>query len=304
MFPLTKITHEDRDKVFKKLQDLRFKKNETLSLSSAGNKVSNYYFQLLRAKTKVGKWSHYSAWNDPEQRQKIYASDKSLHRKKPHIIGTISGLRAAMRMRYGSINQFKPLVAVYIYQKFKPSRVLDTSAGWGDRLIAAMSQNIDYIGIDSNKKLIPAYRKMVNDFKSETESEIELIFKKSENVDYSKLKPYDMIFTSPPYFSLEKYEGMTKYKNNEEFINDYFLPTVEKAYKYLKRGGHMVFNMPKEMYVVLKKNYGVGRKIKMPINNRFNDGTKIYNADCKNIQGLHPNTQAEELPTIFQIKKK
>jgi hypothetical protein len=269
-YPYIKITTKQRDDAYENLK--KYECGDKLTLSTTGNKVSNYYFQPYRERTKVGKWSHYSAWLDDEKRKKIIDIDKRIHRKNPKIIGTPAGLQSAMRMSLGSVNQFKPYIAVCgVYKKFKPKRILDTSAGWGDRLIGAMAMNIDYIGIDQNIKLITPYKRMIKDFENKTTSDIRMIFKKSQDVDYSKLPRYDLIFTSPPYFDLEKYEGMEIFKNKDEFIEKYWRPTIEKAYKYLEKGGHLALNMPEEMYIALKPMIGnADSKIKMPIQNRFN----------------------------------
>jgi hypothetical protein len=278
-YPYIVISKEERDDAFNKIKELGCDINN-LTLSHTGNKASNYYFQPYREKTKVGKWSHWTAWNNPEKRKRIMDIDKSIHRDSPKIIGTPTGLQSAMRMGFGSVNQFKPYIAVCVYQKFKPKRILDISAGWGDRLIGAMAQNIDYIGIDSNTSLKKPYTQMINDFKNKSSSKVNMIFKKSQDVDYSKLPPYDLIFTSPPYFDLEKYEGMELYDSKEEFIDKYWRPTIEPAYKYLQSGGRMVLNMPEEMYQSIVGVIGkASSKIKMPIANRDNwkkDGVKKF----------------------------
>lgn len=270
-YPYVKITKEERDKAFEELQNIECQ--DDLTLSNKGNKASNYYFQPYRVKTKVGKWSHFSAWNDPEKRKKIIEIAKQLHRKKSSgFTGEPSQFRDAMRMHLKSVNQFKPYIAICgVYEKFKPKRVLDISAGWGDRLIGAMAKNIDYIGIDQNKKLEKPYTQMISDFKNYTTSNVRMIFKKSQDVDYSKLPPYDLIFTSPPYFDLEKYEGMETFKNKEDFIENYWKPTIIPAFKHLSSGGHMALNMPEEMYSPLINIIGrADSKIEMPIQNRDN----------------------------------
>jgi 16S rRNA G966 N2-methylase RsmD len=268
-FPLSTITPDDRDKEFQKLQKLKFNDKDELSLSYAGNKASNFYFQLFRSKTKIGKWSHWDAWNDPDKRKKIINADKSLHKKNPKCIGTPTCLRSAMRMSLGSVNQFKPYVAVFVYQKFKPNRILDFTAGWGDRLVAAMSQNIDYIGIDTNKSLKGPYTRMIKEFSKRSTSKVKMIFKKAQDVDYTKLEPYDLIFTSPPYFSLEQYRGMEKFDNDKDFVTSFFIPTINKSWNSLKKGGVLALNMPEDMYDFLVPILGKGNKIKMPIANRF-----------------------------------
>lgn len=268
-FPVREISKEQIHESFSKLQNEKC--DPGLSLSTVGNDITDYYFQLLRAKTKIGKWSHYSAWQDPVKRARIIQIDKQINRGSPSKIGTSSGLRDAMRMSIGSVNQFKPYIAICaVYKKFMPRRVLDISAGWGGRLIGAMSQNIDYIGIDSNKKLEPAYKKMIAEFSKESKSKVKMIFKKSQDVNYSSLKPYDMIFTSPPYFELEKYEGMEDFKDDQDFIDKYWIPTITPAWQNLSKGGHLVLNMPEAMYKPLIPLIGkYDKRIRMPLQSRF-----------------------------------
>jgi hypothetical protein len=60
-----------------------------------------------------------------------------------------------------AINIFRPLMAMEIYAKFKPKRILDFTCGWGGRLVGACALNIPYyIGIDINKNLEKPYEEM------------------------------------------------------------------------------------------------------------------------------------------------
>ena len=45
-----------------------------------------------------------------------------------------------------------PLIIKYFIRKFAARRVLDFSSGWGDRLIGALTSDIDlYVGVDPNE---------------------------------------------------------------------------------------------------------------------------------------------------------
>jgi len=268
-YPFRKITKEEALDDYTNLQNESAKE---ISLSTIGNKACDYFFQKYRVKTKLetAKYSHYDAYKYDKANIIKYA--KKLRKTNNP---TDSDIRAAIQMKYGSINQFRPMVAKHIYTKFKPTTVLDISAGWGNRLLAAMAMNINYIGIDSNTNLKTPYNGMMNFYPSE--SNIKIIFKKSELVDYSQYN-YDMIFSSPPYYSLEQYENMKEYNNKEEFISEYFKPTIVNSYKHLKKGGFLVMNMPEEMKTELLK-FNITPKvnyIKMPIKNRFNDGVARF----------------------------
>jgi len=238
-------TDEVVNESYKQLEDLKV---NTYVNSNAGNKALDKYFWDYRVKTKTGKWSKYSAWNNPEQRAKIMKSWRTLYPKssKP----TAGEIQGTLNMRYGSVNQFKPATAKYIYNKFKPTRILDFSAGWGGRMLGAMVLGIDYIGIDSNKRLSVPYKNVISKFGGK--SNVRMIFKKAEDVDVSNMN-YDMVFTSPPYGMLEQYEGMKNYDNfNEQFLK----PVIEKTYKHLKKGGTYILNIPADIYKYVKTILG------------------------------------------------
>jgi DNA modification methylase len=108
---------------------------------------------------------------------------------------------------------------------------------------------------------------MFSTFKSK--SNVDIITAKSQDVDYSKYS-YDLIFTSPPYFDIERYDGMG-YVDKETFLDDYFIPTFRNAYQSLNTGGHIAINCPQEMIKHLSF-IGKFKKIKMPISNRNGGG--------------------------------
>ena len=137
-----------------------------------------------------------------------------------------------------------------IYCTLQPKiGVLDFSAGWGGRCLGAMAYGIPYIGIDVNKNMEVSYNEMVSTL--DPSAEVQMIFKASETVDFSKFK-YDLVFTSPPYFMLEEYEKMPEYGSKAGFLEKFFKPVVLSAWKNLKSPGHMALNMPKEMYDSIK----------------------------------------------------
>ena len=79
------------------------------------------------------------------------------------------------------------------------------------------------------------------------------VHRDSSKVDYSKYD-YDMVFTSPPYYMLEKYENMPQYESNEDFNEKFLYPVIKNSYKYLKPNGHYILNIPISMYDDLKKS--------------------------------------------------
>jgi len=155
-------------------------------------------------------------------------------------------------MYFGSINVFKPAIALSIYKTLLPiSRlnVLDPTMGWGGRLIAAAAANVhSYTGIDSNLKLQTPYRKMI-DFleRAGTKTHIQCHFMDALHFNYSALN-YNMVLTSPPYYNKEIYKHMKKRKTKEEWDTDFYIPLFTKTMKYLKKGGVYCLNVSPDIY--------------------------------------------------------
>jgi hypothetical protein len=183
------------------------------------------------------------------------------------------------QLYYGAVNQFPPSMAKYIYCKYKPKKaILDFSAGWGGRALAALSLGIPYIGIDTNKSLKPGYEAMRKLY--EPAGTLQMHWQPSETVDFSKLD-YDLVFTSPPYFMIEEYKGMKGYEGKKNFIDTFFVPVVKSAYAHLPAGGTLALNMPVEMYEYVRGCLPrLSTKHTLPVSQRY---AKAGNAKGKAI---------------------
>lgn len=107
-------------------------------------------------------------------------------------------------------NAFKITTAAFVYHFFNATHILDFSAGWGDRLIAAAALNIKYFGIDPNIDNLNGYRKIIeftgnHDYHHVEISGAEYIPMKELEQWTNKHGKFDLIFTSPPYFDYEIY---------------------------------------------------------------------------------------------------
>ena len=65
---------------------------------------------------------------------------------------------------------------------------------------------------------------------------------------------YDFIFTSPPYFDLEKYsdeptQSYLRYPQYEEWVKGFLQPLIEKSYAYLKKGKYFAINVHGEKLI-------------------------------------------------------
>lgn len=141
---------------------------------------------------------------------------------------------------------FRPTNLVAIIKLFKSKRILDFSAGWGDRLIAAMSADVElYVGVDPNPCLHPQYKKIIKYFSSEFKINgkyvmIESPFETAEIPEEN----FDLVFTSPPYFDFEVYtnaDGQSiKNRNLDQWFNDFLMFSIKKSINLLIDGGYLV----------------------------------------------------------------
>jgi hypothetical protein len=141
-------------------------------------------------------------------------------------------------------------VAYSIYKIFKPKKILDMSAGWGDRLIASTMYNPElYVGIDPNTKLVNGYKKIIETFVPEKfRNNYQMICDAFED---SKLDPeikFDLMFSSPPFFIAEHYsnddkQSFNRYDNIEKWLNNFMFPSLKKIWGLLNDNGYLAIDI-------------------------------------------------------------
>tara|TARA_R110000796_G_scaffold19468_5_gene58412 strand:+ start:2167 stop:3111 length:945 start_codon:yes stop_codon:yes gene_type:complete len=274
-FPQRIITPEIAMNDYEKLRAYPVK---TQPFGIIGNRALDIFMFLKRKSTPLSRMSHKEAWENLDERKKMIAGCvviESRRKARKHQITrkeqlTEGLLVDCMNMRYGSVSQFRPLVAKYLYAKFKATKVLDFTAGWGGRLLGAMSLDIDYIGIDTNIDLKTEYEKIIKTYPSN--SNVKMIWKKAETVDYSKLD-YDFVFTSPPYINLEKYANMPKY-DESDFFEIFLYPTIKNSFRYLPKDKWYCLNIPIDMYKrLIKDKVLIKETLRIPLNKYHRNGS-------------------------------
>ena len=235
------------------LTDFEKLKKETRFFSEYGLKTCNYFFLYYRLLCKGNKGYnfldlYYNKDNTLEsnyiQQYQFYLVNKKINLEKNFI-------KKIFELYFGMPQNFRPSIAKYIYEKYKPSHICDPCAGWGGRCLSAMTLNINYTGFDTNIELKEPYDKM-NHFIPHS-CNVKIIFEDSSTFDFSTLPEYDMIFTSPPYWKqkskipVEEYNNMPKYKSADDFYNNFLLKMIKNTWRHLKKEGFAIFNLPEYM---------------------------------------------------------
>ena len=187
-------------------------------------------------------------------------------------------LRVCLSLRKYICAQFKPNVAKALYDMFKAETVLDFAAGWGDRLCGFYASEFGkhYVGIDPRKENHPIYRQQAEFYEKnngffEVEKKATFVESPAEDFDYAGFDEYfDIAFTSPPYFSVERYsyddtQSWVRYKTIDDWNKDFLHKALGKIWKTLKPGGHLCVNIA-DVYASSKGSDKGYRAITTPMN--------------------------------------
>jgi len=165
-----------------------------------------------------------------------------------------------MAFRLGTYiaTQFKPIVAKTIYQMSNAKTVLDTSMGWGDRLTGFYASNAThYIGCDPNPNTFERYHQMMSFYdsiydKSRGKKTVQIYNCGAEDLPWHEIKDVDCAFTSPPYFSTERYneggdkeelQSWAKFNEYESWRDDFYLPVAQNSFNSLSDKGVLLVNI-------------------------------------------------------------
>lgn len=220
---------------------------------NTGNSASNFFQQHNR-------WSVDGAvspgpkrtWESKKFMTSLMGSAYSL---KMEQIGK-KELRTMIGLRKYICAQFKPNVAKMFYEYLNAETVLDFSMGWGDRLAGAFASETvkHYVGLDPRKENHPIYEQQ-RDFYTkhttffENPTKTNFYCEPAEDFDYSEWNEYfDLVFTSPPYFSVERYshddtQSWVRYKNIDVWNEHFLHTTLGKIIPTVKKGGIIAINI-------------------------------------------------------------
>jgi 16S rRNA G966 N2-methylase RsmD len=265
---LKKEKYDDRiSEQYYKINNIKIQSNQLLYLNQPRlfiTKNSDYEkFDMLSDmfnEENRMKCTFFSAKSSPEEY--FYNNTKKLVEKtfKLHKIITPKTLRDEIYYSIKECSAFRPINLVYIIKLFGSKSVLDPCSGWGDRLIASISADVRYVGVDPNILLLPKYKKMIEFFAPKNKHNRYTMIQST--IQDAKLpnEKFDLVFTSPPYFKIEKYSnaGEVVDSNEHEWFNNFMIPMIQKTYEKLKYNGHMVLvinQMPNEHYISKMQKY-------------------------------------------------
>lgn len=261
---VTEYCKLDDNNVMEKYDDYKYNYKEyglgIIDAPSTYNNVSNYFHQSLRLncssysfKAPIDVWTNGTSKDIWRCLGPIWRGINNMKKKvvegKEILLGgelTESSYMSAFRLGTYIATQFKPNVAKTIYQLTNAKRVLDTSCGWGDRLAGFFASDAEeYIGCDPNPNTYKQYMKQIEVYNSflPKPKKVTIYNTGAEDLPWDQIKDIDCSFTSPPYFSTERYnEGGEKQENQSWFKfdeyskwrDDFYLPVSQKCFERSK----------------------------------------------------------------------
>lgn len=214
--------------------------------SSNFNDASNYFHQLSRyTADSVNSPSPVRTWNTYKFAKSMVSALFSLKCKEVNK----QTLHSCLAMRKYIASQFKPSVAKAVYDYFNGKNVVDLCSGWGDRLSGfyASKNTKSYFGIDPNSSLCDGYNRQIIEYNKLVHKDTEMVCQAAED-EVVKLPTCDLVFTSPPYFGVEKYskdenQSYLRYRKFDSWLVNFLFKIIQKSYNALEKDGHLVLNI-------------------------------------------------------------
>ena len=246
------ISKQDLDKDFNKLKEIGINANK--SPKRVGNNVVDYFTFLQRLETK-GKYDvNYFEFlaNLDTFREKKYIQTMIKYYKdiknKNNTKHDYKVLKEVYNICISAINIMKPLNCMELFAHFNAKKVLNFCAGWGGSTVAAAALNLEaHYGVEINTDLKEPYDNMVTYLCTKSDTKFGVYICDAVKFDYSTID-YDTVFSSPPYYFLEKYANNIEYKSKADMDEKFYKPVFTNTYLHLKKGGYYIINICKEVY--------------------------------------------------------
>ena len=172
------------------------------------------------------KMTPYEAFMDDEVFMKVIQK-----RLKMGTYISDSGIRKMLKIFTGvqAVSNFRPTAAAAIYDTFAKNGVVwDMSGGWGGRLLGAIASGVkQYWATEPSEDAFNGLHDLAEDFAGDLDYNI---FKTGSETWLPEKNMFDLCFTSPPYFDLEKYsnepsQSYVRYPEKEIWIDGFLRMT-------------------------------------------------------------------------------
>jgi hypothetical protein len=277
--PITYYSLEGcRQQIVNVADSVKSVKNRTLAIGgSAGSAFSRFWFPGMQEAAwgdndTVGLKSRFN--HDAKLRRAIRICYQFRDNSDQAVFP--AALRTALELvNGGTITNFKPMNARAVWEYICPvwgGDVLDFSAGFGGRMMGAMTSRMRYTyhGIDPNTKTFAGLQALGELITDVTGTDYSVHCTGSEDF-VPEPGSYDAAFSSPPYFNCERYNDeptqcYNKFANLDAWFEQYVEPTLSMIYQGLSTDGIYAVNIAdykqgKESFSIVDRWTAISEKV-------------------------------------------
>ena len=201
------------------------------------------------------KWTVDEVFKDIDLLSIFYGKALSLPKLRYDNGDLYLDIMALIRLKGSAItslpSQFPINEADSIVRKYNVNNNwFDYSCGWGDRLLCALRNGINYFGTDPNYILTERLQQMTDEYARYTlrkKSEVQINTTGSEVFIDKYFNSMGLAFSSPPYFCFEDYKiGSQSYCDGvsyEDWLSGYMVETMKNIHDYLIADGYFILNI-------------------------------------------------------------
>lgn len=231
----------------------RILRGNTLMSSTTGLRLANYFHPQMWHVRCTRYLSPVETFSDPVRLRVAIAKSMRIWPDRYGARGTT--LRRMLRSFSNTVgvSNFRPTAARAIIHRFSPAGgcVLDPSAGYGGRLLAALTLDRSYVGIDASEAQTSGLRAMVATCapKLRYRREARIILGSAEELLHEiPRRSVDLVFSSPPYFDREKYgsepdQSFIRYPTLNRWLEGFLGVIMLESARVLRPGGALVLNV-------------------------------------------------------------
>lgn len=170
--------------------------------------------------------------------------------RKSHSTPYMSELKRGIYFCCGlpKSTMYRPQMMKLACIKYSPKVVLDPCAGWGGRMIGAVSSGARYIAFEPNTITYQNLDRMAEFL--QIKDKVTLICDDARNMHKHDFENADMILTSPPYFDLEVYahedtQSITNTNTYQDWSNNFLQTIIVASIDRLNANGVSCWNVGK-----------------------------------------------------------
>lgn len=218
--------------------------NSINSTSRLGMKLCEHYNPNFYDIESASGTSFKSLWNATNL-EKILRWNRKSH-STPYMSELKRGIYFCCSLTKNTM--YRPQMMKLVCMKYNPEVVLDPCAGWGGRMLGAVSYGAHYIAFEPNTVTYNNLQKMAQFLG--IQNYVTLICDDARNMKKYNLPKVGLVLTSPPYFDLEVYtheasQSITQTPTYQDWADRFLREIIKLGIEHLSPTGVSCWNVGK-----------------------------------------------------------